>query len=90
VNLYTHAIRTMSKDAVDKKTKAIVKSLSDVIGAIDDLLEEPIFLDTIDGEQELALDWTLEMLLKIQSKFEPVPPKISEYPALVDDSYDAD
>ncbi len=80
----------MSKDAVDKKTKAIVKSLSDVIGAIDDLLEEPIFLDTIDGEQELALDWTLEMLLKIQAKFEPVPPKISEYPALVDDSYDAD
>jgi hypothetical protein len=90
VNLYTHAIRTMSKDAVDKKTKAILKSLSDVIGAIDDLLEEPIFLDTIDGEQELALDWTLEMLLKIQSKFEPVPSKISEYPALVDDSYDAD
>ncbi len=80
----------MSKEAVDKKTKAIFKSLSDVISVIDDLLEEPIFLDTIDGEQELALDWTLEMLVKIQSKFEPVPLKISEYPTFVDDSYDAD
>jgi hypothetical protein len=90
MNLYTHAIRTMSKDAVDKKTKAIFKSLSDVISVIDDLLEEPIFLDTIDGEQELALDWTLEMLVKIQSKFEPLSPKISEYLTFVDDSYDAD
>jgi hypothetical protein len=90
VNLYTHAIRTMSKDAVDKKTKAIVKSLSDVITTIDDLLEEPIFLDTIDGEQELALDWTMEMFEKIKSKFEPVPSKITEYPLPIDDSYDAE
>jgi hypothetical protein len=90
VNLYTHAIRTMSKDAVDKKTKAIVKNLSDVIGIIDDLLEEPFFLDTIDGEQELALDWTMEMLEKIKSKFEPAPSRSTEYPLPIDDSYDAD
>jgi len=90
VNLYTHAIRTMSDATADKKMKTIVKSLSDVISTIDDLLEEPLFLDTIDGEQELALDWTMEMLEKIKSKFEPAPVKMSEYPLPVDDSYDAD
>ena len=80
----------MSKDTFDKKAKDIIKSLSDVITTIDDLLEEPVFLDTIDGEQELALDWTMEMLEKIKSKFEPVPSKSVEYPLPFDDSYDAD
>jgi len=80
----------MTKEVVDKKTKDIIKKLSDLINAIDDLLEEPVFLDTIDGEQELALDWTMEMFEKIKSKFEPVPSKLVEYPLPVDDSYDAE
>ena len=90
MNLYTHAVRTMSKDSLDSKTKYIIKSLTTVIDSIDDLLEEPIFLDTIDGEQELALDWTMEMLEKIKLKFEPAPPKIADYPLPFDYSYDAD
>lgn len=80
----------MTKDTVDKKTKDIIKKLSDLINTVDDLLEEPIFLDTIDGEQELALDWTMEMFEKIKSKFEPTPSKLAEYPLPVDDSYDAE
>jgi len=47
-------------------------------------------ITTIDGEQELALDWTMEMFEKIKSKFEPVPLKITEYPLPIDDSYDAE
>lgn len=90
MNLYTHAVRTMTKDTVDKKTKEIIKKLSDLILTVDELLEEPIFLDTIDGEQELALDWTMEMLEKIKGKFEPTPSRKTEYPLPVDDSYDAD
>lgn len=90
MNLYTHAVRTMTKDIVDKKTKEIIKKLSDLILTVDELLEEPIFLDTIDGEQELALDWTMEMFEKIKGKFEPTPSRGAEYPLPVDDSYDAD
>jgi len=90
VNLYTHVNRTMAKDIAETKTKDIIKKLSDLISTIDDLLEEPIFVDTIEGEQELALDWTMEMLGKIKSKFEPAPPKTVSYPIPADHSYDAD
>ncbi len=70
--------------------KTINEKLFELIATIDELLEEPVFLDNIDGEQELALDWTIEMLLKIKSKFEPEALKVPQYPLQIDDSYDAE
>jgi hypothetical protein len=35
------------------------------------LMDDPIFLDTIHGEQELALDQALEMIDNIKYNFEP-------------------
>ena len=80
----------MSSDSTDKKVKTINEKLFELIATIDELLEEPVFLDNIDGEQELALDWTIEMLLKIKSKFEPEAPKVPQYPLQIADSYDAE
>ncbi len=34
-------------------------------------MDDPIFLDTIHGEQELALDQALEMIDNIKYNFEP-------------------
>jgi len=80
----------MSSDTVEKRFKEIVEKLTLVITVIDDLLEDPLFLDNIHGEQEVSLDWTMEMLDGLKAKFEPAPPKASIYPITMDDSYDAE
>lgn len=80
----------MKKERADDQFSRIHKNLSDVITTLTDLLEDPIFLDTIHGEQEVTLDWTLEMLDGLRSKFEPLAVKPDLYPIKEDDSYDAD
>jgi MinD-like ATPase involved in chromosome partitioning or flagellar assembly len=89
VNLYTYAVKTMASDSLDKHCKKILERLETIIVILEDLLEDPIFLDTIHGEQELSLDLALEVLDGIVVKFEPEAAPASKGPAPVDDSYDA-
>lgn len=91
MNLYTHAIRTMAKsESIEKHFKKIAERLDSIIVMLDDLLEDPIFLDTINGEQELSLDLALEVLDGICTKFEPDEAIPIQFPLVEDDSYDAD
>ena len=91
MNLYTHAIRTMAKsESIEKHFKKIAERLDSIIVMLDDLLEDPIFLDTINGEQELSLDLALEVLDGICTKFEPDESAPVQFPLVEDDSYDAD
>jgi MinD-like ATPase involved in chromosome partitioning or flagellar assembly len=89
VNLYTYAVKTMASDSLDKHCEKILERLETIIVILEDLLEDPIFLDTIHGEQELSLDLALEVLDGIVVKFEPEAAPAPKGPAPVDDSYDA-
>lgn len=91
MNLYTHAIRTMAaSEPIEKRFEVILEKINNIICTLDDLLEDPIFLDTIHGEEEMSLDLTLELLDGIVSKFEPSPASSQEYPIRVDDTFDVD
>ena len=57
-------------DSIDKRLQAINEKVHAVINLLDDLLEDPLFLDNIHGEQELSLDLALEMLDRIATQFE--------------------
>ena len=43
----------------------------DCVRCLEDLMDDPIFLDTIHGDQELALDQALELIDGIKYNFEP-------------------
>ena len=64
MNLHTYAIRTMKEDGclVEKRFQAIVETLETAYRCLEDLMDDPIFLDTIHGDQELALDQALELI----------------------------
>ena len=91
MNLYTYTIRIMaSSESIEKHFKAILEKINSIIYTLDDLLEDPIFLDTIHGEQELSLDLALEVLDGIATKFEPQVEVKPQYPLVEDDSFDVD
>ncbi len=73
MNLHTYAIRTMKEDGclVEKRFQAIVETLETAYRCLEDLMDDPLFLDTIHGEQELALDQALELIDGIKYNFEP-------------------
>jgi hypothetical protein len=89
VNLYTYAVKTMASDSLDKHCEKILERLETIITMLEDLLEDPIFLDHIHGEQEMSLDLALEVLDGIAAKFEPEASSVPGGPIPVDDSYDA-
>jgi signal transduction histidine kinase len=80
----------MSKiDSIETRYHEILNKLTVIINYLEELGEDPIFIDTIHGEQEMGLDLTLELLETIKSQFEPQVASLPYRPLLVDDSYDA-
>ena len=73
-NLYTYMITAMkqSRDMV-KHHKDVVKTLDSIHKDIEMLLEDPLFIDGIHGEQELSIDQSLE-------QFKPLNPEPEEQP----------
>ena len=49
-------------DALASHHETVVSKLQGMILEIKDLMEDPLFVDNIHGEQELSLDQTLELL----------------------------
>jgi len=91
MNMYTWTIKTMSqKGSLESRYKEIVEKLDLIISLIDDLVEDPIFIDNIHGEQEMSLDLVFELFETIKSQFEPEPPEAPFSPPKKDESYDAD
>lgn len=91
MNLYTFAVRTMAaSEPIEARFQAIREKINSIVETLDDLLEDPIFLDTIHGEEELSLDLTLETLDGIATKFEPQVEVKPLYPLVEDDSFDVD
>lgn len=90
MNLHTFTIRTMAQDRIDEHHYQIVSQLEGILNTIDALFENPIFIDNIEGEQELRLDAFSEMLEAMVVQFSPSPKAAPFIPRLQDDSFDAD
>ena len=52
MNLHTFAIAKMKEDCtVEKRFQSIIQTLDTAYRCLEDLMDDPIFLDTIHGDQ---------------------------------------
>jgi len=56
---------------IDKKHCAFIDTLNKIHNELSNLLEDPLFLDSIHGEQEASLDLTLELIETIVHRLTP-------------------
>ena len=73
-------ISSLKKDKEkEKHYEKIVSTLESMLRDISDLMEDPLFVDNIHGEQELSLDQAVELLSGIRTNFLPlnVTPELS-------------
>ena len=90
MNLYTAWLNDMkAKVSLPTHYKGIVEKLDAMLSSIDELREDPLFIDKIHGEQELSLDQTIELFNGIKSQFEPEPKAPEFSAAYLAGSYDA-
>ncbi len=72
-NLYTYMIKTMKQSRdMAKHYQSVVKKLDSILINLDILMEDPLFIDNIHGEQELSIDQTVELLKGIRAQFIPI------------------
>ncbi len=64
-------MKLKEKTDLKKHHAGILKKLDGVLKTIDGLREDPLFIDTIHGEQELNLDQSIELFNGIRSHFVP-------------------
>lgn len=89
-NLYTYMVKTMKKSpSAAAHYKGILKKVDEVLKTIEDLQEDPLFIDKIHGEQELSLDQSLELFSGIRVHFAPDPKVIEVTPEQEAASFDA-
>ena len=70
MNLHTFMIMKLKEKTDIKKHHAnILRKVDTVLKHIDDLREDPLFIEQIHGEQELSLDQTIELLVGIRTHF---------------------
>ena len=70
MNLHTFMIMKLKeKTDIKKHHTSILRKVDTVLKHIDDLREDPLFIEKIDGEQELSLDQTIELLVGIRTHF---------------------
>ena len=80
MNFHTVMIMKLKeKTDIKKHHAAILKKIDGALKTLDGLREDPIFIDTIHGEQELSLDQTMELFNGIRSHFLPpnAPPDLA-------------
>lgn len=75
MNLHTFFVMKLKEKTDLKKHKSdILKKLDGVLKTLDGLREDPLFINTIHGEQELNLDQTIELFNGIRAHFLPANP----------------
>lgn len=61
MNLYTYTLHLMKKaDTVEERFLKFQTKLLGMMKTIDELLEDPLFMDAISGTEEVGLDQTKE------------------------------
>ena len=61
----------MRQTPADQKQNEFVDTLTKIHREITNLLEDPLFIDSIHGEQEMGLDLTLELIDNIVDRIRP-------------------
>lgn len=79
-----------SDPSIQNRFERIYQSLTAIYETLDDLMEDPLFIDNIHGEEELGLDQAMELLDSITRHFEPDAPESMVDPRFERESYDAD
>ncbi len=87
MNIHTYMLSTLEKSKA-KHYEKIVNTLDSMLRDIDELMEDPLFIDNIHGEQELSLDQSVELLNNIRVQFLPAPSVPEFSPAHVSGSID--
>ena len=72
MNLYTVTVKTMKmrQCPADQKQEKFIEALRDVQFKITNLLEDPLFIDSIHGEQEMGLDLALDLIDNILARID--------------------
>ena len=70
VHSYMLSILETTKESHYEK---IVDMVDSMLRDIDELMEDPLFIDNIHGEQELSLDQAVELFNNIRVQFLPIP-----------------
>ena len=61
-------MKLKEKTDIKKHHSNILRKVDTVLKHIDDLREDPLFIEQIHWEQELSLDQTIELLVGIRTK----------------------
>ena len=61
----------MRQSPADQKQNQFIEVLQNVHYKLTNLLEDPFFIDSIHGEQETGLDYTLELIDNIIARIDP-------------------
>ena len=72
-------MKLKEKTDIKKHHSNILRKIDTVLKHLDDLREDPLFIEQIHGEQELSLDQTIELFNGIRSHFLPpnAPPELA-------------
>ena len=62
-------MKLKEKTDIKKHHTNVLRKIDTVLKHIDDLREDPLFINNIHGEQELNLDQTIELLVGIRDHF---------------------
>ena len=62
-------MKLKEKTDTKKHHANILRKVDTVLKHIDDLREDPLFIEKIHGEQELSFDQTIELLVGIRTHF---------------------
>ena len=78
MNLSTYMLSLLEPEKT-KRYEEIVALVDSMLRDIDELMEDPLFINNIHGEQELSLDQTVDLFTGIRSQFVPLleEPKVS-------------
>lgn len=68
-------------DNLKTEFESIQRRLDAITCELDELLENPVFINTIHGEQEMQLELTIELLEAITIKFQPQEVTVDKYAA---------
>ena len=71
MNIHTYVLSTLDKSKV-KHYEKIVETVDSMLRDIDELMEDPLFINNIHGEQELSLDQAVDLFTGIRSQFVPL------------------
>ena len=78
MNIHSYMLSTL-EPTKDSHYVKIVETVDSILRDIDELMEDPLFINNIHGEQELSLDQAIELLSNIRVQFLPNP-KAPEFP----------